>query len=244
MEVNSIAKSELSARSDYFPRVKSKALLNDVNIDKVNFLHFESLIDMMFIRSFIGKLSNHGSKIQSDNQIEYVFTPKKLDAIKEHRDALKRGLNISSLVDMDSDVNGKMIGKTKRIHTSKYACTIITIQFLKGEMNLDHEYLSETIKQISGLSNEKRINRIISNAIKNTYERLCKGNSNTKALFSEHGLQNPLNDHELASAIRTEMKRQESFDKRIEKKLRKFASKDENGLLGNIVKTMISELNN
>lgn len=243
MEVNFIAKSKLSARPDYFPRVKSKDLLNGNKIHSVKFLHFESHVDMNFIRSFVNNIPSRTNKTPPASEIEYVFTPTKLEAIKEHRDALKMGLNVSSLVDMDSDINCNMIRKTKRIHTSRYACTIITIQFLKDEMILDFDYLFKTINKISGLSNEKRIKRIISNAINNTIERLCKGNTNTKTLFSEQNLQNPLNDHELAAAIVTEMKKPEYFSKKIEKELRKYAANDTNGLLGIIVDKMISELN-
>ena len=239
-----IAKSDLSTRADYFPRVKSKDLFDNKSIENVRFLHFESNLDMTFIRRFIEK--NKPNKNQLNNihkNIGYVFTPKKMDAIKEHRDALKMGLNVSSLVDMDSDIECKMIGKSKRIHSSKYACTILTIQFLKENMVLNYDHLYATIKQISGLSNKNRIDRIISNAIENTYDRLSSGNAKTRVLFDEHGLQNPINDHELATAIVVETKKQEYWTKKYEKKLRTHALEDSNGLLGNIVGEMIGELN-
>lgn len=237
-----IASKNLEDRLGYFPRIRSKELLNGKELNEVSFFHFESNIDMKFMRKFFERTITPELRQSFTQDYEFVFTPTKSSAISEHRLAMKSNLNISTLVDMDSDVNNNRISRLDNIRSTKYACTLFTIQFLEQDKQLDQKSLCQFIRKLTR-TNQKRAEEIISDAKKKTMEVLVKGHRGSEQLFAEAEIKNPLNDHALVDAI-LEVVDQSKFNKgRIGRELEKNARSDENGLLKRILFEMINDLN-
>jgi hypothetical protein len=250
MEVIFIAKIELQERQDYFPRVRAKAQIKGELLTKIPFLHFESVVDMKFVRKHMKNHEGSGF-LETENfqMTEFVFTHKKNDTITEHRKALKSGLTVSTLVDMDWDAsNSHWAFELKHIHSTRYACTLFTMQFLKESKILDLEILIRVVKDISNIKDMNKIQKIIDNAIENTSKRLQRAHVRAMEIMDQEGISSPLNDHELAMAITRGMGFQDdskdfkSKSKRVEKKLQDKALEDSNGYLIILLKKMLDDV--
>jgi len=250
-EVNFIARknpNDLDNSLSNFSRRRAKAILTSEDLSKIPFMHFESPTDRKFFQKISSQILTNNSKL---SHCDFVYTHTKRYAIKEHRDALKNGLNVCTLVDMDHDVGGEMIGNTKKIHTTKYACTLYTMQFIKNEKELDKKHLKKIIKKICSEKNDAKINSIIDNALTITEQSLVGGDKKAKEILKQHELENPLNDHALCDAIFENEWRGDKWQeeltergllRRFEHKLRMQAMKDQNGLIKQLLNRMLNDL--
>jgi len=241
-------------RVDKFKRIKAKSLFGGKPIRELSFLHFEARNDLIFIKNFMHKWALAGEfDLKWIKQFNFVYTPKKSDAISQHKDALEMGLNVSTLVDMDYDFRDKTFNGINKIHSTKYACTLFTIQFIKDEKELDFEKLENVIQSISSMDGPA-CKRIIAQALENTSSRLNKWRPWIMDDFAKKKIYNPLNDHELAFAIleesgvkanTTKYQDDPNFMEKVyalEEKIRAHAMVDSNGLLRNLLKRMVNEI--
>lgn len=176
---------------------------------------------------------------------EFVFTHSKYDAIQEHRDAIQNKMTISTLVDMDADHKNKKIRDIDSIHSTRYACTLLTVQFMEGGKGINIDYLNKVIRMVSEFK-PSQCDDIRQRAIERTWERLLKSNKYAKDNFKDKKLHTPLNDHSLAEAIAIEQYGVREPSKRdvreVEKILKKTAIKDQNGMLQELMRTMLQDV--
>lgn len=217
------------------------------DISGIPFLHFESVNDMKLMREFFQTVypRDQISDKNFKNLPEFVFTPTKSDTIREHRDALQNKMKISTLVDMDSDHANKEIKEMDSIHSTRYACTLLTIQFMEGLKGIDIDFLNEVIGMVSEFK-PSQLDDIRERAINRTWERLIKGNKYAKDNFEKKKLHSPLNDHSLAEAIAIEQQGtpepEQKHIKEVEKVLKRTAIKDQNDRLQELMRTMLQDL--
>lgn len=207
-------------------------------------LHFESHNDARVMQNIISK----NQKQFHYNKIRYMFTQSKSKAIKNHQDALERGHNITTLVDMDYDLKLRehlvQKGKTAmipRLHSTKPACTLLTVPYnINGKFNFDK--FCRMIKRIPELSkaDEEIIIQINENAIKKTWERIVNARPYARKMFEKKGITSPLNDHSVVEAI-LEQCNTTSKDK-IEQNLEEFATLD-NETMSNLIVKLLSDFN-
>lgn len=176
---------------------------------------------------------------------EFVFTHSKNDAIDEHRDAIQNKMTISTLVDMDADHKNKKIRDIDSIHSTRYACTLLTVQFMEGGKGINIDYLNKVIRMVSEFK-PSQCDDIRQRAIERTWERLLRSNKYAKDNFENKKLHTPLNDHSLAAAIAIEQygvqEPSERDVREVEKILMKTAIKDQNGMLQKLMRTMLQDL--
>lgn len=176
---------------------------------------------------------------------EFVFTHSKHDAIEEHREAIQNKMTISTLVDMDADHKNKKIRDIDSIHSTRYACTLLTVQFMEGMKGMNTDFLNEVIGKVSEFKPSQR-DDIRQRAIDRTWERLLRSNRYAKDNFEDRKLHTPLNDHSLAEAIAIEQYGVEEPSQRdvrkVEKILQRTAIQDRNGMLQNLMRTMLQDL--
>ncbi len=229
-------------------------MLNGKPLNGQLFLHFEARNDSLFMKSFLRVWSKSGAFDKNlVRQINFVYTPKKSDAISEHKDALGMGLNISTLVDMDHDIKGKSLKGLEKIHSTKYACTLFTMQFIDDNKNMDQNILMDVIQGITKFDDNKCKN-IVQRALENTSIRLNKWRPYIMDDFAKKNIIQPLNDHEVAFAILAEQgvkptlqpySKDTQFMHQmygIEEKIRAYALIDKNGMVRRLVKNMLSDL--
>lgn len=241
-------------RVNEFKRIKTKSILNGKPLNGQLFLHFEARNDSLFMKSFLRVWSRNGAFDENlVKQIKFVYTPKKSNAISEHKDALEMGLNISTLVDMDHDIKEKSLKGLEKIHSTKYACTLFTMQFIDDKKNMDQEILLNVIQGITKLDDNK-CNRIVKQALENTSIRLNKWRPYIMDDFAKRNITQPLNDHEVAFAILAEQgvkptlqpySKDTQFMQQmygIEEKIRAYALIDQNGLVRRLLKNMLTDL--
>ena len=176
---------------------------------------------------------------------EFVFTHSKYDAIQEHRDAIRGKMTISTLVDMDADHKNKKIRDIDFIHSTRYACTLLTVQFMEGLKGINIDSLNEVIGMVSEFKPSQR-DDIRERAIERTWERLLRSDKYAKDNFKGKKLHAPLNDHSLAEAIAIEQYGCQEPNirdvKEVEKILKLTAIKDRNGMLQKLIRTMLHDL--
>ena len=240
-------RNDLEMRNDHFPRYRAKAQIKGESLEDKPFLHFESPNDMGFMKRFYEIWSKNEGWSDYEQTINFVFTHTKSDAIKEHEGAIKKDLLVSTLVDMDHDLNDKDFRGVKNVHSTKYACTLFTLQFIKNEKKLDFQKLQSFIEEISGLEH-KQCEDIIQGALHGTSTRLNKWRPYITENFNKKKVQYPLNDHELAEAITRASgvsEDSESFNREVrknEEKLRAHALQDSNGLVRTLLNRMLEDL--
>jgi len=190
--------------------------------------HFESYHDMSLIRTYC--LSNPVQRTKESGPKEYHkpiegmvynFTEKKSEAIKMHKIALEMGLNISTLVDMDYDVNGEsFIGDRElnspipRIHSTYPSCTLLTY-VLSGEKNYNQDKFFMFLRGFNELktSNNESLIAIQNKVIGKTWKRLEAGyymrfnkkkkqkSPRPEIIFKQKQLTHPINDHSLIEVV-------------------------------------------
>ena len=233
-------------RNDHFARYQAKAHMKGESLEDKPFLHFESPIDMEFMKKFYQIWSKKEGWSDYKQTINFVFTHTKFDAIKEHKKAVKK-LTVSTLIDLDHEfIEDKWYyNNLKKLHSTKYACTLFTMQFLDGNRGIDREILIRVIKEISGVS---AVEDIIKEAVDGTLKRLNKMNKNIIEDLNSVKVNSPLNDHELAEAITRASGVSEdsaSFNWKVrknEEKLRAHALQDSNRLVRTLLNKMLKDL--
>ena len=240
-------RNDLEKRNDHFARYRAKAHIKGESLEDKPFLHFESPTDMDFMKKFYKIWSKNEGWSDYEQTINFVFTHTKSDAIKEHEGAIKKGLLVSTLVDMDHDLNDKDFRGVKNVHSTKYACTLFTLQFIKNEKKLDSQKLQSFIEEISGLEH-KQCEDIIQGALHGTSTRLNRWAHYIMENFNKKKVQYPLNDHELVNAIlRASGINENTHDWKLQvretdEKLRAHALQDSNGLVRTLLNKMIADL--
>mgnify|MGYP003327832523 CR=1 FL=1 len=238
-------RNDLERRNDHFARFRAKAQIKGESLEDKPFLHFESPTDMDFMKKFYKIWSKNEGWSDYEQTINFVFTHKKLDAIKEHKKSIKK-LTVSTLVDLDHDfIEDKWYYNLKRLHSTKYACTLFTMQFLDGNRGIDKEIIIRVIQEISGVL---EVEYIVKEAVDGTLKRLNKMNKKIIEDLNSVKVNSPLNDHELAEAITRASgvsEDSESFNwevRKIEEKLRAHALQDSNGLVRTLLNRMLEDL--
>ena len=154
-------------------------------------------------------------------------------------------MTISTLVDMDADHKNKKIRDIDSIHSTRYACTLLTVQFMEGMKGMNTDFLNEVIGNVSEFKPSQR-DDIRQRAIDRTWERLLRSNKYAKDNFENRKLHTPLNDHSLAEAIAIEQYGVEEPSqrdvRRVEKILQRTAIQDRNGMLQKLMRTMLQDL--
>lgn len=207
--------SNVRDRSDEFRRVLAKSIIRGKKISAITpFLHFESIGDMVFCEKFLWFWKKVGefTRVPSE-QLQFVFTRGKTEAIMSHCEALNEGVNVSTLVDMDHDIDEIAFSDIEHIHSTKPACTLATLQFIQSDDELNKSHLINVI-QDNGHFDDEACERIIMRTHEGTYRRLKMGIYRSKKETSENphkrirkmerALPNPINDHELARSIAIE----------------------------------------
>jgi len=207
--------SDVRDRSDEFRRLLAKETIRGEKIQpSTPFLHFESKGDMNFCKDFIHFWRKMGvfSEVPLKKH-RFVFTRGKNKAIESHREALDEGVNVSTLVDMDHDIDEIALSNIKHIHSTKPACTLATLQFIKSDDELNKSHLINVI-QDNGPFDDETCERIIMRTYEGTCRRLENGIWSTKKNSKEkpslrirkmkRALPNPINDHEIARSIAIE----------------------------------------
>ena len=208
--------SNVRDRSDEFRRVFAKSTLRGKKISSTTpFLHFESQSDRFFCEDFLRLWKKAGEFTEVPlNKLQFVFTRGKTEAIMSHCEALNEGVNVSTLVDMDHDIDEIAFSNTEHIHSTKPACTLATLQFIQSDDELNKSHLINVIKD-NGTFDDEACERIISRTFEGTCRRLKKGIYISKKEIPmkilhkrrtkmERALPNPINDHELARSIAIE----------------------------------------
>tara|TARA_B100001093_G_scaffold82371_1_gene73761 strand:+ start:7961 stop:8644 length:684 start_codon:yes stop_codon:yes gene_type:complete len=211
-------------------------------------LHFESPKDMQFVRGFyqIQKKTGFLKKREIGTEPEFFFTHTKGSAISEHENARKNNLKISTLVDMDHDVKNNQFRGLAGVRSTRYACTLLTMQFLKNETELDEEYLVDILKRIGKNLNDDQCMKIKDRAIKTTWERLNRGNRFARENLEDKNVYTPLNDHSLSESIVVELFGKDNLLKteinEIEDQMRRYALKDNNNRLAGLLNQMLVDV--
>lgn len=207
--------SNVQHRSDEFRRVLAKGAIRGKKISSSTpFLHFESKGDMLFCKKFLQFWKKMGEFTEVPSEkLQFVFTRKKTEAIISHCAALKEDVNVSSLVDMDYDIDEHALSNVDHIHSTKPACTLATLQFIQSDNELNKTHLINVI-QDNGPFEDEACKRVISRTYEGTYHRLEKGIWSSQKEFTEKpykrikrmkkALPYPINDHELARSIAVE----------------------------------------
>ena len=236
--------NDLEKRDSHLARRMAKAKLTGKDISRFKFLHFESFWDMEFIQSFLKLWSRAGYYGPKEMQnLDFVFTWRKREAIMQHKSAIEENVKIVTLVDMDHDYRNKDFKTMNGIFSTRYACTLTTIQFLKENKKLDRSMLLHVLKEITKFD-EQKCNIVISRALELTQQRLKKGNKYAPEKFKKAQIVNPLNDHDLVEAIENELVSSEiDFKKRsVEDKIKLHANNDQNKKLRLLLSKMMNHL--
>ncbi len=208
--------SNVRDKSDEFRRVLAKGTIRGKKIPSTTpFLHFESKGDMFYCEKFIRfwKRMDEFSEVPL-RKIQFVFTRTKSEAIMSHQEALAEGAKVSTLVDMDHDIDEIAFSNIEHIHSTKPACTLATLQFIQSDDELNKNHLINVIND-NGPFDDEACERIISRTFEGTYRRLKKGIYTNKKEMPmnilhkrrkkmERVLPNPINDHEFARSIAIE----------------------------------------
>lgn len=207
--------SNVNNRSFEFRRVLAKGTIRGKEISSnTPFLHFEAKSDMYFCKNFIHFWrKNNEFEDFYPKKHRFVFTEGKSEAIAQHQKVRQEGINVSTLVDMDHDVENRDLMEIEQIYSTKPACTLITIQFLKGETGVNKSYLIEVIREC-GDFDEQACKRIRERTHKMTSERFQRGlfmqkNGSNKDVWKKldrikKNIPYPINDHALARSIAVE----------------------------------------
>lgn len=253
--------SNVNNRSYEFRRVLAKGTIRGKKISpSTPFLHFEAKSDMYFCRDFIHfwRKTNEFEDFDPMRH-RFVFTKSKSQAIVQHQKARQEGINVSTLVDMDHDVENIALMGSEQIHSTKPACTLITIQFLKGETSVNERYLIEVIRECGGFD-EQACKRIKKRTHKMTSERFEKAvfmqkNGSPKDVRRrlaeiKKKIPYPINDHALARSVAVEQGH-EKYQKSdtpndqiiwdIEHKIKLKALNDPNNKLRQLLSKMLRE---
>ena len=99
--------SNVRDRPDEFRRILAKGTIRGKKISSTTpFLHFESRGDMFYCEKFIRFWKRMGEFPEVPlRKVQFVFTRRKRKAIMSHQEALAEGVNVSTLVDMDYDID-------------------------------------------------------------------------------------------------------------------------------------------
>ena len=244
-------KNTIENRSTHLERRLAAAELKGEDLSNKSFLHFESPNDMAFMGKFYELLrSKRILKHTKKNVLpEFVFTHGKKHAINAHKNAKKENINISTLVDMDWDVKNKLIKQSVGIHSTRYACTLLTMQFLNGNKELDLKYLNKVLKGMEVNLKDSQCSKIRETSIQRTWKRLEGANKYAKDNFKKQKVNQPLNDHSLAESIYFEIydcEDENNLDKNIiqkyEKELIKTAMNDVNGKIEALLQKMLDDV--
>jgi len=256
--------SNVRDRSDEFRRVLAKGTIRGKKIPSTTpFLHFESKGDMFYCEKFIRFWKKMGEFSEvSLRKVQFVFTRKKSEAIMSHQEALAEGVNVSTLVDMDYDIDGFALSKIEHIHSTKPACTLATLQFVQSDDELNKNHLINVIND-NGPFDDEACERIILRTYEGTYRRLEKGIFRSKKDTSESphkrikrmkkALLYPINDHELARSIAIEQGHSQyenpevKDDKiiyKIENRVKTQALNDPGYKLRNLLMAMFEDIKN
>ena len=203
------------------------------------FLLFESIVDKNWAqRDFVEYWAKEdGFKVERMRGVRWAFVRGKRDAVRHHREALKAGYTISTLVDMDHDIPGKDLKNAKQIHTTSPACTLWTIQFVDQKGSLSEVRLNEFIKSQCSFEDEAKISEIAENAASLTMKRLQNSNPYSEKKFRKKGWLKPINDHDLCDAIANgDVDKMNS----VGEAMRASAIKDETGLVRNLFRKMFN----
>jgi hypothetical protein len=176
-------------------------------------IHFESINDMKIIQKMINKNNLSGKFESTINELIYNYTPKKSEAIKQHKAALDCNMNISTLVDMDHDLKNKdsrikkgSPDRIPRIHTTKPSCTLRTYIYVENN-KFDLDTFKESMRCISELAeiSDREFIALKNIASEKTWERFRKAKgkfvSVVEKKFAKGGIPAPLNDHSLVETI-------------------------------------------
>ena len=202
---------------------------------------------MKLMRGFFKILHGTGQLKDMNFEIlpEFVFTHTKFDAIKEHQDSIQNMMTISTLVDMDADHKNKKIRDIDSIHSTRYACTLLTVQFMEGARGISIDYLNKVILMVSEFK-PSQCENIRQRAIDRTWERLLRSNKYAKDNFEQKKLHTPLNDHSLAESIAIEQYGCQEPNirdvRKVEKILKQTALQDRNGMLQKLMRTMLQDV--
>ena len=208
--------SNVRDRSDEFRRVLAKGTIRGKKIPSTTpFLHFESKGDMFYCEKFIRfwKRMDEFSEVPL-RKVQFVFTRTKSEAIISHQEALAEGVKVSTLVDMDHDIDEIAFSNIEHIHSTKPACTLATLQFIQSDDELNKNHLINVIND-NGPFDDEACERIISRTFEGTYRRLKKGIYTNKKEMPmnilqktrkkmERVLPHPINDQEFARSIAIE----------------------------------------
>tara|TARA_B100000900_G_scaffold325866_1_gene285790 strand:+ start:2187 stop:2966 length:780 start_codon:yes stop_codon:yes gene_type:complete len=174
-------------------------------------LHFESFNDASLVENMIKKYRRD----KNSDKIRYMFTKGKNKAIKNHKKTIAMGHNISTIVDMDHDLNHrdffiskKSKERLSRLYSTKPACTLLTIPYSDNGIH-NHENFSKAVKTIPNLkdASNELILEIKNDAVKKTWARLKSGiwaeryKKKIEADFAKEKIFDPLNDHSMIEAI-------------------------------------------
>lgn len=237
--------NDLETRQSHLARRMAKATLTGTDFSSVKFLHFESFWDMEFIRRFLQLWSKAGYyETKEIRNFDFVFTWGKSDAIKQHKQAIDENLKIVTLVDMDHDNRNSDFKTINGVFSTRFACTLTTIQFLKNNKNLDKNMLLHVVKEITKFD-EQKCNIVINRALELTQERLKRWTRwNVSEEFRNSKIIDPLNDHDLVQSIENELVSSGiGFKKRsVEDKIKLHANNDQNKKLRLLLSKMMNHL--
>jgi hypothetical protein len=235
--------NDLEKRDSHLARRMAKAKLTGKDISRFKFLHFESFWDMEFIQSFLKLWSRAGYYGPKEMQnLDFVFTWRKRDAIMQHKSAIEENVKIVTLVDMDHDLKDKDFRNINGIYSTMYACTLTTIQFLKDRKKLDKNILLHVVKEITNFDEEK-CTIVINRALELTQERLERGSRYALEKFKKAKILDPLNDHDLEKAIEKELDLSKiSYTKgSVQNKIKLHAKNDQNENLRMLLSKMMND---
>lgn len=234
--------NDLEKRDSHLARRMAKAKLTGKDISRFKFLHFESFWDMEFIQSFLKLWSRAGYYGPKEMQnLDFVFTWRKSEAIMQHKLAIEENVKIVTLVDMDHDLRNKDFRNINGIYSTRYACTLTTIQFLEGSKKLNRNILLHVVKEITNFD-EQKCHVIINKALELTQERLGRGSRYALENFKEAKIIDPLNDHDLEKAIENEFDLSKiSYEKgSVQDKIKLHAKNDQNEKLRLLLSKMMN----
>jgi hypothetical protein len=212
-------------------RYLAKVIAHDGQKTTSPILHFEGYTDAQLIFEIMNNCPDDIETLK--RSIIWKFSEGKDKAINNHKSALNMGHNISTLVDMDHDINNRSFALKKksaeripRIHSTKPACTLITAIFIENG-KFDQVTFSEAIRTIPDLSStdEETLDEIKKNAVRKTWESFTKSKGHAveryiKPLFIKKKIPLPLNDHALIEAIHE--KCENITEKVVEKKMKEY----------------------
>lgn len=253
--------SNVNNRSFEFRRVLAKGTIRGKKIpSNTAFLHFEAKSDMFFCEKFIRfwKKENEFEEFHPEKH-RFVFTKTKSQAIAQHQKARQEGINVRTLVDMDHDVENRDFMGIEQILSTKPACTLITIQFLQGEADVNESYLMEVIRECGDFDKQacKRIRKRTHEMTSERFQRALFGQKNgsnkdvwEKLARIKKKIPYPINDHALARSIAVEQghEKYQNLDTQddetiwdIEEKITMKARNDPNCKLRQLLSKMLRE---